>query len=116
MSLFYSLLLPHLTSGSFSGRLGRRHRRHEIDAALHPLLQFGLGSVALGSDAHKAGHDAPAHFHRLDVRFAKHQLLRVRTDADQEAALSTGGAAHAAFHHEAQTAHELLFDHVRPDR
>ena len=47
------------------------------------------------------------------------KLLSVRpdvVDADQEAALSTDGTAHAVFHHEAQTAHDLLFDHVWPDR
>ena len=116
MSLFHSSLLPHFTPGFFFRRRGRRHRHHEIDAARHPLLQSALGSVALGSDAHEARHDAPAHFHRLNVRFTKHQLMRVRTDADQKAAPSTDGTAHAAFHHEAKTAHKLLFDDVWPDR
>src|ERR1700732_1445061 len=88
----------------------RNRRRASPTSSVRP--RFG----SLGSDAHEAGHDAPAHFHRLDVRFTKHQLMRVRTDTDQKAALSTDGTAHVTFHHEAKTAHELLFDDVWPGR
>jgi hypothetical protein len=46
------------------------------------------------------------------MRIAEHPLSRLPTDADQKATAAANRAAHGAFHHEAKTSHQLLFNHI----
>jgi hypothetical protein len=50
------------------------------------------------------------------MRLGQHLRVRLGADANQEAASPADRAAHAAVHHKAQPAHQLLLDDVAPIR
>ena len=62
-----------------------RVRGHKGDAALDPLCECRVGSIALRRDADEARHHPLAHAYRLDTRLAQHALLRFRADAHRKA-------------------------------
>jgi hypothetical protein len=49
------------------------------------------------------------------VRLAKCPFPGRRPDAEQEAAVAADRTTHGTFHHEAQTAHQLLFNYIAPN-
>src|SRR5258706_225901 len=83
----------------------------EVDAALEPFRESGIGLVACWVYVHHASQGPAGEVHGSRVRLSQSFLVAVQSDANHQRG-TRETAAHAAVHHEAEPAEHLLLDDV----